>query len=78
MGEGGGLGNVTKTKDYYSSKSNNQGNIGKKAGQDVLLYMPQDVTTSMSTSWGGKEITNLAGVALTTYANATDGQGKEA
>ncbi|BCU94108.1 MAG: hypothetical protein CM15mV4_0730 [Caudoviricetes sp.] len=39
--------------------------------------MPQDVTTSMSTSWGGKEITNVANVALTTYANATDGKGRK-
>ena len=78
QGAGGGFMDVKKTKDYYHSKSGNQGNIGKKAGSDVLLYMPQDVSTSMSTTWGGKEITNLASTTLSTYAQATDGRGKEA
>ena len=35
--------------------------------------MPQDVSTSMSTSWGGKEITNTAALALRGYANLTTG-----
>ena len=42
---------------YYQG---GEGNIGEKLGPNILLYMPQDVTTSMATTWGGKEITNAA------------------
>ena len=57
---------------YYQTESR-EGNIGKKHKQEILLYMPQDVSTSMSTSWGGKEITNTAAIALRAYANLTGG-----
>ena len=50
-----------------------EGNIGEKLDDDILMYMPQDVSTSMSTSWGGKEITNTAAIALRAYANLTAG-----
>ena len=50
-----------------------EGNIGEKLDDDILMYMPQDVSTSMSTSWGGKEITNTAAIALRAYANLTGG-----
>ena len=50
-----------------------EGNIGEKLDDDILMYMPQDVSTSMSTSWGGKEISNTAAIALRAYANLTSG-----
>lgn len=54
----------------------NDGNLGKHIKEDdVLMYMPQDVSTSMSTSWGGKEITNAAAGVLSGYANLTGGGG---
>ena len=59
---------------YYQSEKR-EGNIGKKYKQDIILYMPQDVSTSMSTSWGGKEISNAAAGFLSTYANATSAEG---
>ena len=52
---------------YYGETG--EGSIGEKAGSDVLMYMPQDVSTSMSSSWGGKEISNAAAGALSTYSN---------
>ena len=60
-----------KRKGYYGM--DNEGNIGRKLDDDILMYMPQDVSTSMSTSWGGKEITNTAAIALRAYANLTGG-----
>ena len=60
-----------KRKGYYGM--DNEGNIGRKLDDDILMYMPQDVSTSMSTSWGGKEITNTAALALRGYANLTTG-----
>ena len=59
---------------YYQTESR-EGNIGKKHKQEILLYMPQDVSTSMSTSWGGKEISNAAAGFLSTYANTTAADG---
>ena len=56
---------------YYGLSG--EGNIGEKLDDDILMYMPQDVSTSMSTSWGGKEITNTAAIALRAYANLTAG-----
>ena len=56
---------------YYGLSG--EGNIGEKLDDDILMYMPQDVSTSMSTSWGGKEITNTAAIALRAYANLTGG-----
>ena len=56
-----------KNEGYYGM--DNEGNIGRKLDDDILMYMPQDVSTSMSTSWGGKEITNTAAIALRAYAN---------
>ena len=52
---------------YYGETR--EGSIGEKAGSDVLMYMPQDVSTSMSSSWGGKEISNAAAGALSMYSN---------
>ena len=52
---------------YYGETG--EGSIGVKAGGDVLMYMPQDVSTSMSSSWGGKEISNAAAGALSAYSN---------
>ncbi len=52
---------------YYGETG--EGSIGEKAGSDVLMYMPQDVSTSMSSSWGGKEISNAAAGALSAYSN---------
>ena len=37
--------------------------------------MPQDVTTSMATTWGGKEITNAAAGALTSVGSILTGRG---
>ena len=59
---------------YYQSEDR-EGNIGKKYKQDIILYMPQDVSTSMSTSWGGKEISNAAAGFLSAYANTTSADG---
>lgn len=56
--------------DYYT---NPDGNISGDVLNELLLYMPQDVTTSMSTSWGGKEITNAAAGLLAGYANGSSG-----
>ena len=56
--------------DYYS---NPDGNISGSALNELLMYMPQDVSTSMSTSWGGKEITNAAAGMLAGYANLSNG-----
>ena len=51
-----------------------EGNLGTHITEDdVLMYMPQDVSTSMSTSWGGKEITNAAAGMLAGYANLSEG-----
>ena len=52
---------------YYGES--NEGSIGERAGDDILMYMPQDVSTSMSSSWGGKEISNAAAGALSAYSN---------
>ena len=60
-----------KRASYYGLSG--EGNIGRKIEDDILMYMPQDVSTSMSTSWGGKEITNTAAIALRAYANLTGG-----
>ena len=60
-----------KRASYYGLSG--EGNIGRKIEDDILMYMPQDVSTSMSTSWGGKEITNTAALALRGYANLTTG-----
>ena len=49
------------------------GNIDGKVLNELLMYMPQDVSTSMSTSWGGKEITNAAAGMLAGYANLSTG-----
>ena len=56
--------------DYYS---NPDGNISGDVLNELLMYMPQDVSTSMSTSWGGKEITNAAAGMLAGYANLSNG-----
>ena len=61
-----------KRAAYYGLSG--EGNIGRKIEDDILMYMPQDVSTSMSTSWGGKEITNTAAIALRAYANLTAGE----
>ena len=61
---------------YYGETR--EGSIGEKAGSDVLMYMPQDVSTSMSSSWGGKEISPAAAGALSGYANVIAGKGKAA
>lgn len=57
---------------YYQG---GEGNIGEKLGPNILLYMPQDVTTSMATTWGGKEITNAAAGALTAVGSVLTGRG---
>lgn len=57
---------------YYQG---GEGNIGEKLGPNILLYMPQDVTTSMATTWGGKEITNAAAGALTSVGSILTGRG---
>ncbi len=57
-------------KGYYGEEG--EGSIGTKASGDILMYMPQDVSTSMASSWGGKEISNVAAGALSAYANATN------
>lgn len=55
---------------YYQG---GEGNIDGKVLNELLMYMPQDVSTSMSTSWGGKEITNAAAGMLAGYANLSGG-----
>lgn len=61
---------------YYGETG--EGSIGEKAGSDVLMYMPQDVSTSMASSWGGKEISNAAAGALSAYSNyITDPNNKD-
>ena len=50
-----------------------EGNIDGEVLNELLMYMPQDVSTSMSTSWGGKEITNAAAGMLAGYANLSTG-----
>ena len=55
---------------YYQG---GEGNIDGKVLNELLMYMPQDVSTSMSTSWGGKEITNAAAGMLAGYANLSTG-----
>ena len=61
---------------YY--QTNREGNLGPRKGPDILMYMPQDVSTSMSTSWGGKEISNVAAGLLSGYANTASADGKGA
>ena len=55
---------------YYQG---GEGNIDGEVLNELLMYMPQDVSTSMSTSWGGKEITNAAAGMLAGYANLSGG-----
>ena len=55
---------------YYQG---GEGNIDGEVLNELLMYMPQDVSTSMSTSWGGKEITNAAAGMLAGYANLSTG-----
>ena len=68
----GGQGADGKGAGYYQG---GEGNIGEKLGPNILLYMPQDVTTSMATTWGGKEITNAAAGALTAVGSVLTGRG---
>jgi hypothetical protein len=49
------------------------GNFGTKNGNEIHIYMPQDVSTSYATSWGGKELSNFGAGALSGYANVTNG-----
>ena len=49
------------------------GNFGEKRGTEIHIYMPQDVSTSYATSWGGKELSNFGAGALSGYANVTNG-----
>ena len=51
---------------YYQTS---EGNVGEQTGSEILMFMPQDVSTSMSTSFGGKEITNMAAGTLAAYSN---------
>ena len=66
-GQEGGVTGGANLSGYYGES--NEGSLGEKAGDDVLMYMPQDVSTSMSSSWGGKEISNAAAGALSAYSN---------
>ena len=68
----GGQGADGKGAGYYQG---GEGNIGEKLGPNILLYMPQDVTTSMATTGGGKEITNAAAGALTAVGSVLTGRG---
>lgn len=61
---------------YYGKDGD--GSLGAKASGDVLMYMPQDVSTSMASSWGGKEISPAAAGALSAYANVIGGKGEAA
>lgn len=49
------------------------GNFGEPVGNPIHIYMPQDVSTSYATSWGGKELSNFGAGALSGYANITNG-----
>ena len=49
------------------------GNFGEPVGTPINIYMPQDVSTSYATSWGGKELSNFGAGALSGYANIING-----
>jgi hypothetical protein len=49
------------------------GNFGSGPLDSINIYMPQDVSTSYATSWGGKELSNFGAGALSGYANITNG-----
>ena len=63
-------GGGSNSDGYYQTP---EGNVGEQTGSEILMFMPQDVSTSMSTSFGGKEITNQAAGLLSGYANLTSG-----
>ena len=66
-GQEGGVTGGANLSGYYGES--NEGSLGEKYTDDILMYMPQDVSTSMSSSWGGKEISNAAAGALSAYSN---------
>ena len=68
--------NESYLEGYYGKDGD--GSLGAKASGDILMYMPQDVSTSMASSWGGKEISPAAAGALSGYANVIAGKGKAA
>lgn len=49
------------------------GNFGDGPVDPIHIYMPQDVSTSYATSWGGKELSNFGAGALSGYANVING-----
>lgn len=49
------------------------GNLGKRIGQPIHLFMPQDVSTSYGADWGGKEVSNLGAGTLSGLTNVGTG-----
>ena len=59
-------------KDYNQNANPDEidGNFGEKVGSDILLFMPQDVSTSYGAEWGGKEVSNFGAGTLSALTNA--------
>lgn len=68
-------GSGSDVNSYNQSGGNNDiaGNFGEQVGEDIILYMPEDVSTTYAATWGGKEVSNLGAGALSGVANATNG-----
>ena len=66
-------------KDYNQNANPDEidGNFGDKVGSDILLFMPQDVSTSYGAEWGGKEVSNFGAGTLSALTNAGNGDVKQ-
>ena len=71
--ERGGAGASGYNQLNTSSGNDIDGNFGEGPYDPINIYMPQDVSTSYATSWGGKELSNFGAGALSGYANITNG-----
>jgi len=66
---------TNSTKNYFADKTKAEklntpdGNFGQKMGEDILLYMPPDISTSFAADWGGKEVNNAVAGGLAASSN---------
>ena len=70
------------TRSYFAGKTSAEklntpdGNFGQKVGEDILLYMPPDISTSFAADWGGKEVNNATAGGLAAASNIQSGDVK--
>ena len=70
------------TRSYFAGKTKAEklntpdGNFGRKMGEDILLYMPPDISTSFAADWGGKEVNNATAGGLAAASNILSGDVK--